>query len=149
MAYSEEMLRCILDCDAAGAMRLWRHVNPTMPQPKNEKEAVVQIHIARTQMESVPFLLRAYSHRFLIDNGYPSFLPDVLKPKAERVYPKIVTAVGISVNMPAIMAPVAAEVEKAMSDAVADAYAENRTESNFLRKRMMSARQKTIKKFLG
>ena len=44
---------------------------------------VAAIHLARTKSELLRFKLRAYSHAWLIDHGYPSLLPDELRPTFE------------------------------------------------------------------
>jgi hypothetical protein len=65
---------------------------------ESDAEALVTLHHARTQAESIALKLRAWSHRWLLEHGYPSGLPDHLKPSAERIYPRVVEGVGISVN---------------------------------------------------
>jgi hypothetical protein len=109
-------------------MKLWRHVRPDMPQPENKHQALVLIHHARTQMRKMPNKYRFYSHRWLRDNGLPSALPDEMKPRAERMYPVIVKAVGVaSGSGPGSKGPLNYAVQKIMSDAVlecqADGYA--------------------------
>jgi hypothetical protein len=70
-------------------------------------------------------------------------LPDGLKPRAERMYPRIAEAVGISVTAShPLLKPVAASVERAMADAVEDAFAQGRREPEFLRARMQEARER-------
>ena len=93
-----DFLRCLEEVDVAGVRRLWQHVSPHLPQPKDDAEALATIHVARTQSEAIGFRLRAYSHRWLIDRNLPSMLPDIMGPKAERTYPRVVEAVGISVT---------------------------------------------------
>ncbi len=89
---------------------------------------------------------RAYSHRWLLDNGYPSALPDELRPKAERIYPRIVDAVGLSINTTsATFRPVAKLIHRAMSDAVLEAYADRKTDPGFVRSRMSEARKRILK----
>ena len=104
------------------------------------------LHHARTQAASMPLNLRAYSHRWLLDHGYPSGLPDELKPRAERIYPRVASAVGISVNVrSAFMKPVAEALRGAMSDAVMDAYADGKTDPAFVSARMREAREKIMR----
>ena len=47
------MWRCLEQCDVEGVRRLWHHVSPNMPQPQTDKDALVTIHMARTQMEAM------------------------------------------------------------------------------------------------
>ena len=127
--------------------RLWAHVSPHLPQPQTDHDAlVIVIHHARTQALSMAFKLRAYSHRWLTERGLPSGLPDILRPAAERVYPRIVTGVGIAVKPTSPRrAQEAIALRGAMSDAVAEAYADGRTEPEYVKMRMSEARER----FLG
>lgn len=106
-------------------MKLWKHISPHMPQPDNEHQARIMIHYARTQMRKMPNKYRFYSHCWLRDEGLPSALPDIMKPKAERLYPLGVRSVGTSSQK------VGGEktvfnyaVQKVMSDAVLETYAD-------------------------
>lgn len=145
-----EFARCLATCDVAGIRKLWAHVSPHLPQPASDREALITIHHARTQVQSFSLRLRAYSHRWLIDNGYPSALPDELKPKAERMYPRIVDGVGIACGGTSeIGRAIAPIIERAMSFAVLEAYADKRTEPAFVKQRMMEARKRTVAKLIG
>lgn len=100
--HSAEFRRCLVDCDVQGAMKIWVHVFPNMPLPGNEEETLMVIHMTRTATERLPFRFRAYSHRWLMERqannpAIRSLLPDDLKPRAERMYPRVVSAVGICV----------------------------------------------------
>lgn len=149
MRHSAEMLRCLAECDVAGALRLWRHVAPELAD-LDHGQALISLHLARTQTRALEFRLRAYSHRWLTDNGFPSMLPDELRPRAERLYPRVVEGVGISVNMRSpILRPAAKIIERSMADAVEDAYASGRTEPEFVRARMMEAREKSMRQLFG
>lgn len=148
--HSAEMWRCLVECDAAGVRKLWAHIAPNLPQPRTDHKALATIHRARTEMPDMPLKLRAYSHRWLTDHGYPSALPDDLKPKAERMEPKIVEAVGIAVKGRSDASkPVAKLIEKAMSDAVLECFADGRIEPVFVKARMAEARARTIDKLFG
>lgn len=95
--HAEEFRRCLVDCDIEGVRKIWKHVAPRMPQPETDADALISIHMARTATERLPFRFRAYSHAWLTERSYPSQLPDKLKPRAERMYPRVVSAVGICV----------------------------------------------------
>jgi hypothetical protein len=84
--HSAELLRCLRDGDVTAIRRLYREIAPHLPQPSSDVEAWASLHHARTQVEALPLKLRAYSHRWLLDQGLPSGLPDALKPLAERMY---------------------------------------------------------------
>jgi hypothetical protein len=144
--YSDHFRRALEECDVVTVRKLWAHIAPGMPQPVTDFEALVTIHHARTQTISIRLKQRAYSHRWLLDHDLPSGLPDELKPRAERLYPRVVHAVGVSVNsLSGRMAPLAVELRQAMSDAVADAYADHQTEPGFVKARMFDAYAKVLK----
>jgi hypothetical protein len=141
MNHADAFRRCLIELDVVGMCDLWFHVSPHLPQPKNNDEALTTLHYARTQAESIPVKLRCYSHSWLCERGLPSGLPDRLKPKADRLYPHEVRAVGIAVKaMSAANAPRARAIEKAMSDAVLECYADGVTDPDAIKVRMNAAR---------
>lgn len=151
MDNSDAMRRCLEELDVPAARSLWRQMAPHLPQPKDDAEALVCLHRARTEARSMPLRLRAYSHRWLTDAGWPSGLPDALRPRAERMYPKVASAVGIAVKMrdPAFAAA-AAEIRGAMEYVVLEADADGRLEdARFVRGRMQEARIKARKQLFG
>lgn len=129
--------------------RMWASVFPSLPQP-GPKEAEASMHMARTGAETVSFKARAYSHSWLTERGYPSQLPDNLKPSANRMYPHVVTSVGISVNTRnPLLKPAMLEVKAAMETAVLDCYANGDTDPIVVSERMAAARQQTMKQLFG
>lgn len=148
MDFSAAMRQVLVECDVTGARRLWAEYAPHLSQPQNDTEALVCLHRARTEASSIKLPLRAYSHRWLLERGWPSGLPEELKPKAERLYPRIVSAVGIGVK--SAHPEVASEIRGAMEYAVLEAEADRRlTDSPFVKGRMMEARAKVRKKLFG
>jgi hypothetical protein len=145
--YSAAFRQCLVELDVALGLKLWRHVFPHLPQPADDAEMLITLHMGRTASASVADRLRFYSHRWLLDQGYPSRLPDHLKPRAERMYPKVVTGVGISVNSK--FPEVQRVVHGAMRDAVLEAYDDGRTEPEFVKARMMEERSRARKKLFG
>ena len=145
--YSTELRRYLEAGDVSGVRHLWQHEFPHLPQPQDDEEALVVLHMARTLSDSMTLKLKAYSHRWLLDHGFPSQLPDELKPLAERIYPKVVTAVGLSVNTESeLLKPVMAEVQKAMEGAVLEAYGDGKEgDIPHIRKRMKEARERAVK----
>lgn len=122
--HSSEFRRCLVDCDIPGIIKLWKHVSPNMPCPETDEDALICIHMTRTATERLPFRFRAYSHRWLTERMLRSLLPDDLKPKAERLYPRIVSAVGICVSgLNNRKSGYHHAVNKALCDLVADMYA--------------------------
>jgi hypothetical protein len=135
--------RCLINLDVIGICDLWNHVAPDLPQPQNEEEAIIALHLARTQAESIPAGLRRYSHAWLTERNLPSQLPDELKPKPEQVQPRRVEAVGIAVRALSTGNEERARViEKAMSNAVAECYATGETNISVIKMRMRCARRK-------
>lgn len=136
--------------DLTWLCRFWREKAPNMPQPQDYGEAAIVMHRARTEAETVSLPKRAYSHRWLEERAYPSGLPDHLKPQADRIYPRVAEAVGISIktNDP-YLRPAAIKVREAMEYAVNDAYADGRTDPAFVRQRMEEARHDAKRKLFG
>jgi hypothetical protein len=140
--------RIMEDLDVEAARRAWREVMPHLPPLGKDAAVLTMLHRARTQSDAMPLEKRAYSHRWLLDRGFPSGLPDALKPQAERLYPRVVEAVGISVN--SRHPDVAAEVRGAMEKAVLEAHADGRiSDTTFVTARMQEARKRTIKQLFG
>lgn len=148
--HSATMRDVLATVDVARMRKLWAHISPHLPCPEKDDDVVVAIHMARTQAASIAFRQRAYSHRWLTERGYASQMPDALRPAAERMYPRIVEAVGIAVHSSSpLMKPVAGIIQKAMSDAVEDAFASGRKDPVFVQNRMREARESTVRKLLG
>lgn len=131
-------------------LRVSGRVFPHLPAPENEEQAEVIMHHARTLTPVVPFRLRAWSHKWLIERDLPSGLPDELRPKAEQIHPVIIEAVGLAVgSSSAIARPAAIIIRGAMEDAVQEAFADGRTDPAFLRGRIEEARRKSTKQLFG
>lgn len=139
MEYMIEMRRCLEECDAVTARKLWAEAAPHLPQPASDEAALATLHHARTQVDFLSDRQRFYSHRWLLDHELPSGLPDHLKPSAERMYPKTVGVVGISVNSqyPAVKRAIQGAMEAAVLEAYADGHGEH---PDIVRARMMEAR---------
>lgn len=150
MNLPDVMRRALEDHDVVTCQRLWRQIAPRMPQPKNEADACMIMHHACTQANNVRFRSRAYSHRWLIDNGYPSGLPDYLRPRAERMYPKIVDAIGIACGVSSsAMKPLVPIIQGAMENVVLEHYADGIKDPDIIKPRMLEARRNAIKKLIG
>lgn len=148
--HSAELMRCLRECDVMGAWRVWAHAAPGMPQPKTEAEAETILHHARSQMMALPFRARAYSHAWLIERGLPSGLPDYLRGKAERMYPRIVEGVGIAVKTQSEwMRPALEPMRRAMETAVLEAYADGRKDPDYVKARIQEARRREQKRLFG
>lgn len=136
--------------DVRGLMRAWHRVMPDMPKPRNAEAGEITMHMARTAAESISLKARCYSHRWLCERSLPSSLPDELKPSADRLYPRVAEAVGISVNFRSpLLASAAAEVRGAMEDAVNECYADGKTQVPFVQDRMAEAKDRTLRALFG
>lgn len=146
-----EFRNLLEDGDVEGLRRFWAAKFPKMPQAANHEQAEFQMHHARTQAESCSMRARAYSHRWLTERSFPSGLPDKLRPKCERMFPVVKTAVGIIIGRPnSPLRPVFDQVRQAMEAAVLDAEAEGRLEdAPFVKARMQEAREREFKALLG
>lgn len=136
-SHADEFRRCLVDCDIEGIRKLWKHVYPSMPQPESDEDTLVCIHLTRTAAERVPFRFRAYSHAWLTERTIRSLLPDELRPKADRMYPHVVSAVGICVaTLGNRKTDYHHAVMRAMSDRVADLYADGIEDPLIVKARM-------------
>ena len=141
MDHADAFRRCLIELDVVGICDLWFHVSPHLPQPKNNEEALIMMHYARTETQSISSRLRCYSHAWLCERGLPSNLPDQLKPKASRLYPHKVKAVGIAVKAISAEGALRARIiERVMSDAVMECYADGVTDPQVIKARMDAAR---------
>ncbi len=148
---SAQVLRGLLDSgDIDGCRRYWREHAPNMPQPETREAAEISMHMARTAAESVRIRARAYSHRWLEERGYPSQLPERLKPAVDRFYPRVVEAVGVSINFRSpILAPAAVEVQKAVNVAIEDCFANGDKDPALVSARMLEAKDTAMRKLFG
>jgi hypothetical protein len=148
MALNAELRQALEEMDIGLARKLWAHVAPRMPQPDDDYQARIVMHIARTKADKLGFRFRAWSHAWLTERGIKSLLPDELRPRAERLYPRVEHAVGVAVRaLNDARAPLANRVERAMSDAIADCYGNGDTEPEVVKKRMHEARLKVYRDF--
>lgn len=141
------MRRALIDLDIPLVRKVWQFISPHLPQPVSDEDALVSMHVARTASKSVPLNLRAYSHAWLRERGLPSQMPDELKPSAERLYPVVVGAVGISVNSKHV--EVQRGVHGAMRGVVLDCYANGDDDPKIVKPRMMEARRNELKGLYG
>lgn len=148
MNLAAEGRRCLETLDVDGMRRLAAHLQPHIAQGKDE-DVLAAMHMARTQCEALHVRLRAYSHRWLEERGLPSQLPDQLKPQVDRLYPRVVSAVGISINLGGTFKPAGELIQQAMSDEVEDCYADGRKDPAYVKPRMDEAGQRERRKLFG
>jgi hypothetical protein len=148
--HSSIAIQYLEECNVDGLRLLWKEVFPEIPQPTVDYGILCVIHLARTRISSLSFRYRAYSHSWLLERGIPSMLPDRLRPSADRMYPRIVEAVGISVNSKSnIIKPALSMIQKNMSDVVLECYSDKKTDVRFIRQRMNNVRADTMRKLFG
>lgn len=144
-----EARRCLEDLDVVGMRRVSAHIMPHIAQG-SDKAVLSAMHIARTLTESLPLWARAYSHRWLVERGLPSQLPDHLRPKAERMYPKIASAVGLGVTFKAPeLKPAGDLIRKAGEAVIEDCYADGRQDPAYVKPRMLEAIARERKALFG
>lgn len=143
--------RVLETLDVADGFRLWKHQFPHLPPPENDEGMLIMLHMARTQTESVPFRMRAYSHAWLGERSLPSQLPDHLKRPAERLYPRVSAAVGISFKVSdPFLKPAYDLVRGAMEGAVYEAEADGRLLDDLhVKVRMNEAKEKEKRALFG
>lgn len=74
--HADEFLRCLLELDVDGIMKISAHVFPPGCQPSNQAEALASLHLARTKSARVPAKLKRYSQRWLNERGLGTWLTD-------------------------------------------------------------------------
>ncbi len=124
---------------------------PGAPLPKTPEQAEIILHRIRAETESVSLAQRLRSHAWLTERGFPSGLPDHLRPKPEQIHPRVVKAVGIAVRMPAAFREVGVAVERAMADAVGVLAADGADleDRALVHGYMFEARERTLKQLIG
>lgn len=144
------MLDMLERCDVAGVRRLWRELEPTQPQPADDAAALVALHAARTKCPALRMKARAYSHAWLLDRGLPSLLPDELRPRAQRMYPVIVSAVGFAMKASSDpMRAILPMVSKEVADAIQEAADDGRLlDAPFVRARIRETKNRAIRRYL-
>ncbi len=134
------------DGDVARCRALWCALYPKMPQPESDGEAETVMHQARTGANSVSLEKRLYSHAWLDERGFPSQLPDEMKPPPQRRRPVIFPAVGVSVNSMAVHRREDAKaLEKVMADAAGEMIACGIVDTARISRRMWEAREAFLK----
>ena len=150
MSAQDAFKRAIEDGDYKRLRQIHSIALPHLPAPKSDDEAEITMHVARTQSAWLADDKRCYSHAWLTERGLPSQLPDELKPKAQRLYPRVVEAVFVSANTNSpLLKPVAKLVQGAMSDAVEDCYANGDKDPALVRTRIEEARKRSYRELMG
>lgn len=148
MQHSKLFHEALERLDVGLARRVWSEAMPNMPQPESGDEVLATMHLARTAMRSMPLKIRAYSHRWCVERGLPSQLPDELRPVAERMYPRIVEAVGVSCTDSG--SGIAPFLQRVMVDRVEDIYSTDRLnfspDPDWVRSSILDARRERKKK---
>jgi len=139
------------DGDVSLLRKMWAHAAPRMPQPLTEAEAAGIMHYARTVSEVVTFRSRAYSHAWLLERSLPSGLPDRLRPRAQRLYPVTVSAVGLAVGGKSeISRAVGPYILDAMETAVLELEADGQLlNTPLVRQRVQEARTTEMRRLIG
>ncbi|MET0708006.1 MAG: hypothetical protein ABWY82_14375 [Tardiphaga sp.] len=150
--YSAAVLECFETLDVALMRKLWRHIRPDLPQPDDDAETLATLHMARTECNAVKPRSRMYSHAWLRERGLPSQLPDAMRASAERMFPIVVRAVGISYNTRSpLLREIVTPIREAMGDAVLEIHADdhNLGDDDLVKRHMREAKERTVRKLLG
>ncbi len=144
MSAQNAFRQVLLERDVAGLRVLFREHFAHLPQPKNDAQAEIMLHSARTQADWIPFPARSWSHRWLIERGLVSGLPDILRPRAERLHPRKVEMVGLfSKNH----SPLGNEIRAAQRGEILELYSHSDSpDAELVRSRLKEARERTLKK---
>lgn len=150
MGARSEFRQALRDGDPVALQRIWAAVFPNLPQPKDQAEATVSMHIARTSAGWLSHRARFYSHRWLTERSLPSMLPEDLKPKAERYYANVVSSVGIAAATGKDwLKPALPLIRDAMSKAVLDRQEMIISDPERLRDEIQFARKKEFRRLFG
>lgn len=152
MQHSDAMRAALEEVDVARVRRLHAAEFPHLPPLGSDEQVTVSIHMARTSSTSVDFRSRAWSHRWLTERGYPSQLPDADRPKAERIYPTVATATGVSINVKSKwLLPLRSVVQAAVEEVILDEYSGRveRIDHDKLRGRIIESKDATMRRELG
>lgn len=139
----EHFRQALEDLDVPLLRKVWAHSNSHLPQPRDDGEALIVAHMARSGSESISFKARAYSHAWLVERGYPSQLPDQLRPRAQQICPVTVPTAALAVYN---RTPVALAIRTSMEHAVLD---EGLKDPAKTKRAILSARAKARKQLLG
>lgn len=132
--HSAKMRKCLAEGDVAGMRALWPST------PKDDAEALVVLHHARTCTATLPLTLRQYSDAWLTERGLRSGLPSKHKPV-------VADSVGIAVG--SRWPEVKLAIRGAMEGAVNDCYADNQRDPKIVKPRMMEMREYMRRKLFG
>lgn len=142
MTQPDHFRQLLIEGDFRAMRRVFAAHCPHLPEPADDDQAEVSMHMARTGAESIPFRHRAWSHRWLSERKYPSLLSDKLKPKAERLYPVARPIVGIAIkSLNKSRQPEADFVVQKMADVVCSLFSEGVYDSALVSKRMREVRE--------
>lgn len=133
--------RALMELSISDARRICEEVYPSMPLPKEDEAVLMAMHQLRTAHDVIPARQRYYSHRWLLDHGFASRLPDRLKAPAERMYPKVIHTVLFA---PAGKAGPEATglITAAVNDAILDCEANGDLLTPWTKIQMMRARHR-------
>ena len=139
--HGAEFLRCLMEGDLRGIMALHRHIAPFAAE-MTPADALVSLHIARMEANSIPEQAKRWSRAWLLDNGY-----ERRDGRWQRTDTKERTvfaeAVGISSSSPGgHKTPLNYRIQAAMEDSLLNSLAKGIFEPQKQKEGMMKARAK-------
>lgn len=150
MRGADEFRAAVEAGDVKQLQRIAAVQEPHLPQ-MTDAQAERVMHDARTRAKSIPFRLRAWSHRWLVERGFDSGLPDHLRPKAEQVHPTPAYAVGIALGSsnPLLRAAMV-EIRPKMEAAVLEAEADGKLlDADYVRARLLETKHQSMMALFG
>lgn len=123
-----EILRTL---NVKAARAAFRKIAPHLPQPKDDVETLVSIHMARTKAECVPLVDRWYSYDWLVDKGYPAEPPE---------YVPLRKVTGVAYTVLTGEPEVKEAITGAVNAAIEDCYANGDRDPLIVKPQMMAAR---------
>lgn len=144
------MLDLLIAGDFKQCRRYWAERMPGMKQPESDEEAEIAMHIARTQ-SAIPTMLRLWSHKWLQERNLPSYLPEHLKDKADKLRPVRAEAVAIAVAAEPHLQQAANVIRRGMERSIAELFAESRGTPHYtlIQERLNESRKREFKKLFG
>jgi len=140
--HSAELRRCLLEADLHGLQAVWRHIAPHLAELPPD-QAVISMHMARVESETMPAGIKAYSKAWLAEYGIKRTngrWVDACVTEAPRKS-VIVEAVGIASLSLGKDRTLSDLVVRAMQDALLEGLERNIVEPPMQKELMLKARQ--------
>jgi hypothetical protein len=132
-----EIRRCLENLDVEGMMRVWKQMAPGLAN-QGPREALISMHMARCDMQTLPRKLKAYSRDWLAERGYRN----IDGKWVAGLPPPVVVAEAVGIAVRSKYPEVAKRITTAMQDALENERAKGETDPLKQREAMHKARMK-------